>query len=271
MITLPPKASAKVARMRAAINDAHALLASLTESAKLAAGKVHNARHNLTAADPKNAAAYARLVKAAESAEAERVAIERDRMARQGALADAERVLFPLSQWLETISYGPVGADNWDDFECDLREVMQPGEDHAAAVERVRHAIFNCASEIAGIKAAPVPVADARKMIDAEIARMAQLGTPRIEIVQPYGGVRVAWPGDRNRHEEMNLAPWTMLCWLQPEILREFLYSVAHATIGDRGFPPAAERPASARSNRKSGGSNTSRRRSSATPRPPAS
>ena len=63
---------------------------------------------------------------------------------------------------------------------------------------------------------------------------MAQLGTPRIEIVQPYGGVRVAWPGDRNRHEEMNLAPWTMLCWLQPEILREFLYSVAHATIGDR-------------------------------------
>jgi hypothetical protein len=239
---LPPRARAKLARLTADVTDARALLNALGENVKVAEAAVMHATHAVEAADARDTAHYKRLFANLSSAEASRAAVERKRAARQAQLASSERQLQPILNWLEQFRFGPVGdREIWVD--STVAPQRQDDETYPQAVDRIRAEIYRIRAEISLIMAAPLPLEDIKASIVQQVAAMAASGAPSLEVVPGYGTVRIVWPGDRNRHQEMNLAHWAALAWMHPDFIKDYLTKQAEQQIGDRGIPYAERGP----------------------------
>jgi hypothetical protein len=239
---LPPRARAKLARLSADVTDARALLNALQENSKVAEHAVMQATHNLEVADHHDADHYRRLLANLNSAEAARAAVERKRSARQAALAAAERQLQPILGWLEQFRYGPVGdREVFVDSDADVTPELGEGETYQDAVDRVRTEFYAVRNQIAEIKAAPLPFAEVKASIEAQVKNMAEGGVPTVSVAN--GTTRVQWPGDAARFSDSNLAHWRALCWMHTQPIVDFLTAQAEASIGTSGIPYAERAP----------------------------
>lgn len=102
---------------------------------------------------------------------------DKERARRSGIMGNCQQVKSAIEAWLgkwDTTDIGisgPIVAASVD-------AALQPGEDISAAIKRVRSDIARLKSEIATIKAAPLPVEDIRAAIVKQIDTLANQGRP---------------------------------------------------------------------------------------------
>jgi hypothetical protein len=240
---LPPKARARLAGLNGAVDDARASLSALTGRYENATKTAAVAQQALATADPRSPHRH-RFVAEVEAAQAALIAIDTERSKRTQALYRAESALAPITAWAVNF-YGPIEHTVFADADVDAASLRRDDENWAQAADRIRAAISHARIEIGMIEREPPPIEQVRAQIAAEVERMARIGEPRVEFAHAPGVVatRVRWPGDRNNHEESNIAWWAATCWLHKDAIEKFLVERAEAEIGDGGSDPST-RPA---------------------------
>ena len=242
---LPPSARRKYEGWQARLGDAHALLASIGERRKVYETRLAVAQTTLASlGDPGRRDEVKAKKLEAELAEinADLEHLDSDRAKRQAERDSAERVLTPLQLFLKSLWSAP---DPYRAAPTALRSVvvetkLQDGETAAQALARVRRQISGVQSELGKLKSAPLPAAEVRAKVEAEIDALARQGCPSLNTKDG----RLTWPDDAPSHSfgAPGGSARALLCWLyHDEVLKA-------ATSGlDQEIPDsiaAAERPA---------------------------
>jgi hypothetical protein len=244
---LTPRARLKLQRFQADVEDCRALQTTLQDRWRSVDHALMIARSNLGATAGGTSAMdkrhQDRLADEVAALEQQLAAVDRERNARNAALARAERVLVPLMhQFLPGLSEGPVAygddAAVFVDIEPTASGRPREGESVEQAIARVRSTIWRLQGEIGRLKSAPPPVADIKAKITAQVDAMAALGAPQLDLAE--GHVRITWPDAASFNGgPAPLAASKLALWLHKDAILAALLASAD---GIEGGPPLASR-----------------------------
>jgi hypothetical protein len=237
---LPPRARTKFTALTGAVEDARAALAALGDRIKRAENAVFVAQHNVNATDPRDAVHAAKLAKVLEGAHADLAVVDAERGRRADALAEAERLLSPVANWFAQLTaYGPAITGPIFEDAVLPPPALKRGETLEAALERLRGDLFETRAELFRLRGAPLPAADIKARLTAEVDRMMR--QPQLDIGN--GKVKVQWPDV----SEFALHPGNgsvsgMLIWLFRDIILERLTGGIDDAVPDGAGIPLTER-----------------------------
>jgi hypothetical protein len=228
---LPPAARRKYLGLHGAVEDARAAGAALSDRRRRCEEAVH------IATDPANGRVYAKLVKDLEGAGADLAAIEADWAGRVARLRDAESVLSPIEAWFARFNDGPQPVSEvFVDVAVDVAAAeTRAGETIDQAVERVRGDLFERRAELIRLRNAPLPAAEIKRQITAEIDRMAR--RPAIHL--DGGRVKIQWPDvSEFAPTAPNGSASGMMIWLhRDEIVERMTSAIDEAVPAGAGIP----------------------------------
>jgi hypothetical protein len=239
---LPARARHRYLAMVAAVDDARALLAPLSERNQNLNNTLVVAESALAAADPK-APHVARLRDEVVAARTAVDDISAQRGIRLAALARAEAAVAPFASWAEQFRYGPVDViaegPGFVDVDVIAEGAQLRGADTwPAAIERLRAERATLEREVQVLRTAPPPLADVLAAIDRAIDAKAQAGRPQLAIAAG-GQVAIRWPDIAQFGSIMPGAASDLLMTIAADHFRSMLHADAEVMIGDRGLPLA--------------------------------
>lgn len=189
---LPPHAQNKHALLKAQLDDAIVLVRALMERVTAAERKFGEiSRRRAFAITARNEVALAE-VEAELSHAGRQVGKLRAELATRNAVrANHDQVLGRVENFVRTLFSGAVELvpPPWPER---LPPLQHEGEGLLDALERTRREIGGLQSELARVRAAPLPMKEVRAAIADQVARMARAGTPRLAVSGTT--VELSWP-----------------------------------------------------------------------------
>jgi hypothetical protein len=141
----------------------------------------------------------------------ERLADERDK--HNARFVQLSRLLSAVQQWLTELRPNFV-LEVAAPVDLELKD----GQTLSAVIEAVRTEIAATKTHLQSVRAAPLPLADQKKLVEAHVKGLAQAARPSVAIGSG-DKLRVGWRGDMANVEDV----MALLCWVMPQQVIEAL------------------------------------------------
>jgi hypothetical protein len=245
---LGPTSRARYQDLRGLLADAEALQRSLMERMGEGEQEYRRIQHRLArAALPGGDQDEAKQLEADLAAAGAKLdKLEAERSKRNSVRANVEQVISRLDNFIGALYSGVPGAYGADPPRITVQPTLRDGETITAAILRLRGEINRTRSELARVRAAPLPAAEIRAALIERVERMAAEGQPRVVIegtkVKLYFSDEQLYASPGQALVAPSGGASKLDCWLHRDQMIDRLDEIIERLTGPNAIP-AGERP----------------------------